>query len=196
MSTWVGAGPVGLPLVGGGRRPAARPPVGPAVGSRRRGRRRHGVRVRRRSGARVLLTRRGRLVVGALALAVLASSAVLGRLSLSSAAGTPVVEMPVAPELDPAVGAHAAARAGVAGRVSSAHRSSGSQLAEWAVAGRAPVPAGWSVVTATTGDSLWSLARRSVPTADTRDVVERIVERNGLLGTDIDAGDALLVPAP
>jgi len=142
------------------------------------------------------LTRRGRLVVGALALAVLASSAVLGRLSLSGAAGTPVVEMPVAPELDPAAGAHAAARAGVAGRVSSAHRSSGSRLAERAVAGRAPVPAGWSVVTATTGDSLWSLARRSVPTADTRDVVERIVERNGLLGTDIDAGDALLVPAP
>jgi len=196
MSTWVGAGPVGLPLVGGGRRPAARPPVGPAVGCRRRGRRRHGVGVGRRSGARLLLTRRGRLVVGALALAVLASSAVLGRLSLSGEAGTPVVEMPVAPELDPAAGAHAAARAGVAGRVSSAHRSSGSRLAERAVAGRAPVPAGWSVVTATTGDSLWSLARRSVPTADTRDVVERIVERNGLLGTDIDAGDALLVPAP
>jgi len=190
MSTWVGTGPVGLPsLLGGLRRPVRRRRVARRVAPAR-------VVPGARAGATrtpLRLTRRGRLAVAGLLLAVAASSVVLGRLSLASAVGTPV-----APATDILVGSTAAAGGSTttaAATRGTGRRSSGSQLAELAAAGRVQVPAGWSVVTAAPGDSLWSVARRVQPDAEPREVIERIVERNGLVGTDIAAGDALLVPA-
>ena len=188
MSTWVGTGPVGLPsLLGGLRRPVRRRRVARRVAP---GRAVPGARAGARTPLR--LTRRGRLAVAGLLLAVAASSVVLGRLSLASAVGTPV-----APATDTLAGSTAAAGGSTTAATArgTGRRSSGSQLAELAAAGRVQVPAGWSVVTAAPGDSLWSVARRVQPDAEPREVIERIVERNGLVGTDIAAGDALLVPA-
>ncbi len=195
MSTWVGTGPVGLPsLLGSLRRPVGPHPVGPRrVDRRTAGRRADGRAGGLRSATPALrLTRRGRLAVGVLLLLVLVSCALVGRLSLASAAGTPTGTAG-----DAVLGS---ARGGADGVVpapapgTTVGRSSGSQVAELAVAGRVGVPAGWAVVTAAPGDSLWSLARRTLPAAEPRDTVQRIVERNGLIGTEIAAGDALLVP--
>lgn len=188
MSTWVSAGQLGVPsLLGGLRRPVGRRAAVPAAG---RGR-------VRRSATPLRLTRRGRAVLGGALLLVLMSSAVFGRLGLASAGGTPVADAAT----DGAASAVARQATDGAGSVGSARQSSGSRLAEEVAAGELGVPAGWSVVTAAPGDSLWSVARRATSPrspsgVDTRDVVEQIVARNGLIGTEIAAGDQLLVPTP
>lgn len=45
------------------------------------------------------------------------------------------------------------------------------------------------------GDSLWSIARRTAPGQDPRDVVYRIRELNGLRSNLIHPGEVLLVPS-
>ena len=44
------------------------------------------------------------------------------------------------------------------------------------------------------GQSLWSVAERADPGADTRQVIEEIVELNGLTGDAVAAGQLLWVP--
>ena len=56
-----------------------------------------------------------------------------------------------------------------------------------------PPPATRSVVVGP-GDTLWEIARESVPQADTRDVVAQIRRLNGLSSGSIAVGDELEVP--
>ena len=44
------------------------------------------------------------------------------------------------------------------------------------------------------GQSLWSVAERADPGADTRQVIQQIVELNGLTGDAVVAGQLLWVP--
>lgn len=125
------------------------------------------------------LTRRGRGVVGLALAAGVAVPALAGHLTTS--AGTPV----------PAVSAGSVAAAGTG----AGPWSAGSVEAERVAAGTSAPPTGWAAVTVAPGDSLWAIAGRAATGDDRRDVVGRIVARNGLVGTEIAAGDALLVPA-
>jgi len=52
------------------------------------------------------------------------------------------------------------------------------------------------VVTVNQGDSLWSVATRSMPDADPRDAVRELRELNGLKGTVLSPGQQLVIPAP
>ncbi len=51
-------------------------------------------------------------------------------------------------------------------------------------------------VVVASGDTLWSIASRSAPGEDPRDVVARIVEANGVDPGRIHQGEVILVPAP
>lgn len=132
------------------------------------------------------LTRRGRRVIGLAVLAGVGVPALAGR--LTTTAGTPV----------PDIGSRSVERVvpagGVGGGAGAAPWSAGSVEAERVAAGLATLPDGWTVVTAVPGDSLWAIAGRSAPRVDRRVVLARIVARNGLVGTEVTAGDALLVP--
>jgi hypothetical protein len=55
-----------------------------------------------------------------------------------------------------------------------------------------PVPVSYHVVLP--GETLWSIARESVPGADPREVVARIVELNALPGAGLTAGQRIAVP--
>ena len=159
-----------LRLVGGAaRRPPLRAPAPSAARSPER------------APAPLRLTRRGRGVVGLAVTAAVAVPALCGHLATS--AGTPVPE--------PAASSVARVAAGGTGP---AVWSAGSVEAERVAAGLSAAPAGWTVVRAVPGDSLWAIAGRSGVGVDRRDLVSRIVARNGLIGTEITAGDALLVP--
>lgn len=127
------------------------------------------------------LTRRGRRVLGLALVAGVAVPALSGHLATS--AGTPVPEGALSSVEQVAVGGGGAAP-----------WSAGSVEAERVAAGLSAPPDGWGVVTVLPGDSLWAIAGRRSVGADRRDVVGRIVARNGLVGTEITTGDALLVP--
>jgi nucleoid-associated protein YgaU len=58
-----------------------------------------------------------------------------------------------------------------------------------------PVPAAAEVVTVAPGDTLWDIASRRYPGADTRQKVFEIEQLNGLSGPSIEAGQHLRVPA-
>jgi LysM repeat protein len=45
------------------------------------------------------------------------------------------------------------------------------------------------------GDSLWSIAERTAPSTDPREVVGRIRDLNGLRSNLIQPGEVLLVPS-
>lgn len=62
------------------------------------------------------------------------------------------------------------------------------------VAQVATVPDQTVAVQVAEGDSLWQLARRAAPQADTGAVVERIVEVNGLESAAVSPGEVVLVP--
>jgi hypothetical protein len=49
-------------------------------------------------------------------------------------------------------------------------------------------------VTVRPGQSLWSVAEAADPDADTRLVIQQIIELNALVGTDLSPGEQLLVP--
>lgn len=44
------------------------------------------------------------------------------------------------------------------------------------------------------GDSLWEIAQRVAPTADPRDVINAIIDLNGLQSSTIQAGERLAIP--
>lgn len=127
------------------------------------------------------LTRRGRRVIGLALAAGVAVPALAGHLTTS--AGTPVTGAATSTieQVDVSRGA--------------APWSTGSVEAERVAAGLSSPPAGWAVVTVLPGESLWVIAGRRAAGGDPRDVLRRIVARNGLVGTEITAGDALLVPS-
>jgi LysM repeat protein len=54
-------------------------------------------------------------------------------------------------------------------------------------------PSAPSVVQVQPGDTLWSIARRVAPDADTRAVVDAIAARNGLVGGALHPGQRLLI---
>ncbi len=58
----------------------------------------------------------------------------------------------------------------------------------------AGVSASGSSVVVQPGESLWSIATRVAPSVDPRVEVGRLIERNGLAGTEIQAGQVLVVP--
>lgn len=134
----------------------------------------------------VRLTRRGRCVIGLAMLAGVGVPVLSGRLTMT--AGTPV------PEIGSNSVERVAPEGAVGGGAGAAPWSAGSVEAERVAAGLAALPDGWTVVTAVPGDSLWAIAGRSAPRVDRRVVLARIVARNGLVGTEVTAGDALLVP--
>jgi LysM repeat protein len=51
-------------------------------------------------------------------------------------------------------------------------------------------------VTVRPGQSLWSVAEAADPDADTRVVIQEIVELNGLTAIVVNPGERLLVPGP
>lgn len=53
-----------------------------------------------------------------------------------------------------------------------------------------------SVVTVNAGDSLWSVASRSMPDVDTRSAVIELRKANNLRGSDLVVGQQLVVPNP
>ncbi len=53
---------------------------------------------------------------------------------------------------------------------------------------------GLARVTVRPGESLWSVAEAADPDADTRIVVQEIIELNGLNGMVVNPGERLLVP--
>ena len=53
---------------------------------------------------------------------------------------------------------------------------------------------GLAKVTVRAGQSLWSVAESADPNADTRAVIQQIVELNGLTGNVVFAGQRLWVP--
>ena len=62
-----------------------------------------------------------------------------------------------------------------------------------------PVPSsaaqrGLAQVTVSPGQSLWSVAENADPAADTRVVIQQILELNGLTGDTVYAGQRLWVP--
>ncbi|TDC95131.1 LysM peptidoglycan-binding domain-containing protein [Saccharopolyspora aridisoli] len=60
--------------------------------------------------------------------------------------------------------------------------------------GDARVAGGTTVVQVRTGDTLWGIATRVAPDADTRAAVDRIVELNGLGAPSAEPGRFLVVP--
>lgn len=66
-----------------------------------------------------------------------------------------------------------------------------------AVAGQAGEAIPVSSVTVAAGETLWDIARTyTAPGEDVREVVDRLVDLNGLAGGSLQAGQELLVPAP
>jgi hypothetical protein len=51
-----------------------------------------------------------------------------------------------------------------------------------------------SHVTVAPGETLWHIAAREAPAADRRDMVDRIIELNGLRGAGVMAGQQIAVP--
>jgi LysM repeat protein len=45
------------------------------------------------------------------------------------------------------------------------------------------------------GDTLWAIATRVAPKGDPRVTVQQIVDRNGLAGASIEAGQVLVLPS-
>lgn len=71
-------------------------------------------------------------------------------------------------------------------------------LAMGPAAGRsaAPAPAGSApTLTVQPGDTLWAIASRVAPKADPRVTVQKIIDRNGLAGVSIEAGQVLVLPS-
>ena len=58
-----------------------------------------------------------------------------------------------------------------------------------------PAAAAMATVTVQDGDSLWAIAQRLAPQADTREVVSQMRDVNGLSSSLIQPGQVLLVPA-
>ena len=207
----VPAGPAVLPWRRPAGHPAGRRTRGAPGGRRGRPARQRPARPTRSSGPPVRrrrpasgplrLTERGRRAVSVLALLVLAAVLVVGRLA-AGAPGTPVATPPV--HVAAAAGDAAGGPAGLtadapapgsgAAEAPRAPASAGAREAERVAAGEQAVPDGWVVVTVPAGGSLWSVARAAAPGADVRDTVAAIGARNGLVGTGVGAGDALLVP--
>ncbi|MDM4762543.1 LysM peptidoglycan-binding domain-containing protein [Galbitalea sp. SE-J8] len=50
-------------------------------------------------------------------------------------------------------------------------------------------------VTVLPGDSLWSIAEQLAPRSDPRDVIDAIVDANGLTDESVRAGERLAIPA-
>lgn len=60
----------------------------------------------------------------------------------------------------------------------------------------APAPAGAApTLTVQPGDTLWAIASRVAPKADPRVVVQQIIDRNGLAGASVQAGQVLVLPS-
>lgn len=59
----------------------------------------------------------------------------------------------------------------------------------------APESSAQSVVTVRAGDSLWTVAQRSMPDTDTRSAVIELRKANGLRGSDLTVGQQLVVPS-
>ncbi len=57
-----------------------------------------------------------------------------------------------------------------------------------------PSSSATTVVQVEPGDTLWGLASRHAPQADTAAVVQRMVDRNGLEGSVVRPGESLIVP--
>jgi len=55
--------------------------------------------------------------------------------------------------------------------------------------------AGATTVTVQPGDTLWAIATRVAPKTDPRVTVQQIVDRNGLAGASIEAGQVLVLPS-
>ncbi|MEO7378371.1 MAG: LysM peptidoglycan-binding domain-containing protein [Nakamurella sp.] len=55
-------------------------------------------------------------------------------------------------------------------------------------------PSGTTSVTVVAGDTLWSIAQRSAPDTEVWSVIDEISALNGLTGSDISAGQVLVVP--
>jgi Tfp pilus assembly protein FimV len=73
----------------------------------------------------------------------------------------------------------------------------GTFASERAVAGQAPAAIPVETRTVTAGETLWDVARSyAEPGEDIRDVVDHLIELNGLAGGGVRAGQELLVPAP
>lgn len=144
---------------------------------------------------RARCTRRGRAVLAGVAALLVLAVMVVGRLSLGAAGGTPLAAVPDTAGTAKAATATAAtaARAATAG-VGVVGRDVAGTTGSGPVAPTGPAPAGWQVLTVGPGDSLWSLARRSAPGRDVREVVHAIAVQNGLATAAIGAGDQLLVP--
>lgn len=53
-----------------------------------------------------------------------------------------------------------------------------------------------SVVTVNPGDSLWTVAQRSMPDVDTRSAVIELRKANNLVGSELVAGQQLVIPSP
>lgn len=45
------------------------------------------------------------------------------------------------------------------------------------------------------GETLWTIAEATAPASDPRDVVDQLVEINGLAGSGVEAGQSLEIPA-
>lgn len=147
----------------------------------------------------VRLTIRGRRVLVVSGLLVAVALLVVGRLATGWSAGTPVGRSVAAGVSGGGVSGGGLSDSRVPGSAvagSGAVRpvTAGSVLAEQVAAGAEPAPAGWTVVTAAPGDTIWAVAEAAVPGVDIRETVARIVARNGLVSSDLGAGDALLVP--
>jgi LysM repeat protein len=54
-------------------------------------------------------------------------------------------------------------------------------------------PSAPAVVEVQPGDTVWSIAQRVAPQADTRAVVDAIVTRNGLVGGAVHPGQRLII---
>ncbi|QGK69456.1 LysM peptidoglycan-binding domain-containing protein [Allosaccharopolyspora coralli] len=61
--------------------------------------------------------------------------------------------------------------------------------------GAVALPSPTTVVQVEPGDTLWGLANRHAPHADTAAVVRRMVEMNGLEGSVARPGESLIVPS-
>lgn len=72
-----------------------------------------------------------------------------------------------------------------------------SLASQQAVAGQVGEAIPVSTVTVAAGETLWDIARTyTAPGADVREVVDRLVDLNGLAGSSLQAGQELLVPVP
>jgi Tfp pilus assembly protein FimV len=55
--------------------------------------------------------------------------------------------------------------------------------------------ASFEYVTVESGQSLWQVAELLAPTADPRDVIDALMQLNGLVSADVYAGQELAIPA-